>query len=70
MQEAVVFIVRLWRAVATQHSFRAAVLRAGTDESAWFTDARALAHYLEHGTDLESPAPDGAESETQRREAR
>ena len=45
MQEALVFIVRLW-AVEPQADFRAAVLRAGSDESAWFTQAVALANYF------------------------
>jgi len=47
MEEALVFIVRLWGAVEPQASFRAAVLRAGTDESTWFTQSEALASYFE-----------------------
>ena len=47
MEEVEVFIVRLWRAPGPRESFRAAVTRAGTDESAWFTDAGAVARYFE-----------------------
>ena len=47
MEHALVFIVRLWGAVGPQAGFRAAVLRAGTSESAWFTQADALTRYFE-----------------------
>lgn len=47
MEQAMVFIVRLWGAVEARAPFRAAVLRAGTDESAWFTQPDALATYFE-----------------------
>ncbi|MDP1650907.1 MAG: hypothetical protein Q8M01_22320 [Rubrivivax sp.] len=47
MEEALVFIVRLWGAGDPQASFRAAVLRAGTNESAWFTQADAMTRYFE-----------------------
>ncbi|MCC7040322.1 MAG: hypothetical protein IT516_08430 [Burkholderiales bacterium] len=47
MQHREVFIVRVWTGDAASRGFRAAVQRAGTDESAWFTDSAALARYLE-----------------------
>jgi len=55
MQEAIVFIVRLW-AFEPQPAFRAAVLRAGSDESTWFTQADALTSYFEQ----QLRAPEGA----------
>lgn len=47
MREADVFIVHLWIADGAQRAFRAAVQRAGTDESTWFTEAQALTRYFE-----------------------
>jgi hypothetical protein len=46
MQDGLVFIVRLWVGVEPQSDFRASVLRVGTDEALWFTQAAALASYL------------------------
>lgn len=47
MQHRDVFIVHIWTDDAASCAFRAAVQRAGTDESAWFTNSVALASYLE-----------------------
>lgn len=47
MEEALVLIVRLWGPAKSQAPFRAAVLRAGTDQSTWFTHSAALATYFE-----------------------
>lgn len=63
MQEALVFIVRLW-AIEPQATFRAAVLRAGSDESAWFTQPAALANFFEQ----QVRAPDGARRRNDRKE--
>lgn len=40
------YIVRLWSAFEPGGEFRAAVLRAGGDESAWFTRADSLADFF------------------------
>jgi hypothetical protein len=63
MAEALVFIVRLW-AIEPQAAFRAAVLRAGSDESAWFTRADALANFLEQ----QARAADGSGRRDDRKE--
>jgi hypothetical protein len=47
MQEAYLFIVRLWPAEGPRADFRATLQRAGTDESAWFTQADALVRCFE-----------------------
>jgi hypothetical protein len=47
MEQTFVFIVRLWHALEPQTAFRAAVMRAGTDESMWFTQSETLANYFE-----------------------
>jgi len=44
--EVRLYIVRLWSAFGPDGEFRAAVLRAGSDESAWFTRADALADFF------------------------
>jgi hypothetical protein len=61
MEEAVVFIVRLWGAIEPKSNFRAAVLRAGTDESTWFTQVDALASYFENQVRAHEDAPDRIE---------
>ena len=45
MQEVNVYIVHLWTARSPQ-VFRAAVVRAGSDDSAWFTAAEDLGRYF------------------------
>jgi hypothetical protein len=46
-EEAYLFIVRLWSAERSRTDFRAAVQRAGTDESEWFTQADAPVRHFE-----------------------
>jgi len=58
VQEASVFIVHLWPANGPDEPFRATVQRAGTDESAWFTQADALVRFLMQQA---RPTPTGAE---------
>jgi hypothetical protein len=65
MQEALVFIVRLWGAVEPQASFRATVLHAGSDESTWFTQSEALARYFEKQVRALASTRDRAEREEQ-----
>lgn len=73
MEQALVFIVRLW-GTGDRAGFRAAVLRAGSNETAWFTQAEAMTRYLEGqagvppgeqpGKEPRSPSPDlGAPSD-------
>ena len=57
MKEASVYIVHLWGTVGPPTAFRAAVQRAGTDESAWFTEAGELVRYFEQ----QAVAPVGAD---------
>jgi hypothetical protein len=46
VEEVRLYIVRLWSASDSSGDVRAAVLRAGSDESAWFTRAEALAEFF------------------------
>jgi hypothetical protein len=65
MEETLVLIVRMWTAVEPQASFRATVLRAGTDESTWFTQSEVLASYFEKQVRAPASTRDGAEREEQ-----
>jgi hypothetical protein len=60
MQRADVFIVHLWTAGESQGAFRAAVQRAGTDESAWFTEAATLVRYFEEQANADTGETSGA----------
>lgn len=64
MPEADVFIVRVWTDAGPRPEFRAAVNHAGTDESAWFTDADALADYFARR--CEAPLPSATQPETRK----
>ncbi|MBK9115892.1 MAG: hypothetical protein IPM22_09665 [Betaproteobacteria bacterium] len=46
MQHHDVFIVHVWTDELASCAFRASAQRAGTDESAWFTNSGALVRYL------------------------
>lgn len=66
MEETLVFIVRLWHALEPQKTaFRAAVLRAGTDESMWFTQSETLANYFEKQVRAPAGTHDHIEREEQ-----
>jgi hypothetical protein len=65
MEETLVFIVRLWHALEPQTAFRAAVLRAGTDESMWFTQSETLASYFEKQVRAPAGTHDRIEREEQ-----
>lgn len=60
MQRANVFIVHLWVDGGRRSAFRAAVQRAGTDESAWFTEAGTLVRYFEAQANAENPPAPGS----------
>lgn len=64
MQETTVFIVHLWVGQAPAE-FRAAVLRAGSDESAWFTRADALSLYFEQQASVPAGARNDASGKEQ-----
>lgn len=67
MQRANVFIVHLWVDDGPQSAFRAAVQRAGTDESAWFTEAATLVRYFEAQANADTGATSGAGTQEQSR---
>lgn len=70
MPAAEVFIVHLWRAGGARRDFRAAVQRAGSDESAWFTRAQAMVRFLEQQAGAPADAHDRSEASGQPASAR
>jgi hypothetical protein len=60
MRSANVYIVHLWSDGGARAIFRASVQRAGTDESAWFTEAATLARYFDEQAGAVANADEGA----------